>query len=175
MPPNKNWWPFCSEHLQRQIMYQNDRIFKRYWLTPPPLPIYISNLKKTIKMTWLHMLSGLFFCSSQQPRQIGPTADFEGAAIPPPIFSMERIIRHRDWGDFNDPLAPNLPSAHLWFWVANLPEINIGTIYCHQWFRDTILLTHSAPTATHIPPYLVLTTGLAKSIGTLERNRTIHF
>ena len=31
--------------------------------------------------------------------------------------------------------------------VANLPEINIGTIYCHQWFRDTILLTS-------IPPYL---------------------
>ena len=115
------------------------------------------------------------FCSSQQSRQIGPTPDFEGAAIPPTIYSMERIIRHRDWGDFNDPLAPNLPSAHLWFWVANLPEINIGTIYCHQWFRDTILLTHSAPTATHIPPYLVLTTGLAKSIGTLERNWTIHF
>ena len=115
------------------------------------------------------------FCSSQQSRQIGPTPDFEGAAIPPTIYCMERIIRHRDWGDFNDPLAPNLPSAHLWFWVANLPEINIGTIYCHQWFRDTILLTHSAPTATHIPPYLVLTTGLAKSIGTLERNWTVHF
>ena len=99
------------------------------------------------------------FCSSQQSRQIGPTPDFEGAAIPPTIYSMERIIRHRDWGDFNDPLAPNLPSAHLWFWVANLPEINIGTIYCHQWFRDTILLTHSASCyyvlLQHILPYMV--------------------
>ena len=37
--------------------------------------------------------------------------------------------------------------------VANLPEINIGTIYCHQWFRDTILLTHSAATTpTEHPP-----------------------
>ena len=27
--------------------------------------------------------------------------------------------------------------------VANLPEINIGTIYCHQWFRDTIPLTYT--------------------------------
>ena len=26
---NKDWWPLCSEHLQRQIMYQNDRISKR--------------------------------------------------------------------------------------------------------------------------------------------------
>ena len=25
---------------------------------------------------------------SRQPRQIGPTADFDGATIPPPIFSM---------------------------------------------------------------------------------------
>jgi hypothetical protein len=28
------------------------------------------------------------FYSSQQSSQIGPTADFDGAAIPPPIFSM---------------------------------------------------------------------------------------
>ena len=26
--------------------------------------------------------------SSRRPSQIGPTADFDGAAIPPPIFSM---------------------------------------------------------------------------------------
>ena len=31
-PPNKNWWLFCSEHLERQIMYQNDGISKRNWL-----------------------------------------------------------------------------------------------------------------------------------------------
>ena len=28
------------------------------------------------------------FYSTQRPSQIGPTADFDGAAIPPPIFSM---------------------------------------------------------------------------------------
>ena len=28
------------------------------------------------------------FYSSRRPSQIGPTADFDGAAIPPPIFSM---------------------------------------------------------------------------------------
>ena len=44
-----------------------------------------------MKMTWLawlHILFGLFFYSSQRPRQISPTADFDCAAIPPPIFSM---------------------------------------------------------------------------------------
>ena len=28
------------------------------------------------------------FDSSQQPSQSGPTTDFDGAAVPPPIFSM---------------------------------------------------------------------------------------
>ena len=32
------------------------------------------------------------FYSSWRPSQIGPTADFDGAAIPPPIFSMSLII-----------------------------------------------------------------------------------
>ena len=57
----KNWWPFCSEQLQKQIMYQNARIFKRNWFIPTPPAISISNLKKTMKMTWLHKFFGLFF------------------------------------------------------------------------------------------------------------------
>ena len=32
--PPINWWPFCSEQLQRQIVHQNARIFKRNWLIP---------------------------------------------------------------------------------------------------------------------------------------------
>ena len=32
MPQDRNWWPFCSEHLQRQMMYQNDGISIRNWL-----------------------------------------------------------------------------------------------------------------------------------------------
>ena len=31
---------------------------------------------------------GAVIYSSQRPSQIGPTADFDGADIPPPIFSM---------------------------------------------------------------------------------------
>ena len=41
LPPIKNWWPFCSEQLQRQIIYQSDRIFKKNWLIPSPLAISI--------------------------------------------------------------------------------------------------------------------------------------
>ena len=33
------------------------------------------------------------FYSSRWPNQIGPTADFDGAAIPLPIFSMDTKIR----------------------------------------------------------------------------------
>ena len=33
-----------------------------------------------------------YFYSSRQPSQIGPTADFDGAAIPPPKFSMIKSI-----------------------------------------------------------------------------------
>ena len=33
------------------------------------------------------------FYSSRRPSQIGPTADFDGAAIPPPIFSM--VLGHK--------------------------------------------------------------------------------
>ena len=32
------------------------------------------------------------FYSSWRPCQIGPTDDFNSAAIPPPIFSMERAL-----------------------------------------------------------------------------------
>ena len=42
------------------------------------------------------------FYSSRRPSQIGPTADFDGAAIPPPIFSMvnfKSIIRNWLFGD----------------------------------------------------------------------------
>ena len=31
--------------------------------------------------------------SRQRPSQIGPTADFDGAAIPPPIFSMGHTFK----------------------------------------------------------------------------------
>ena len=61
LPRKKNWWPFCSEQLHRLIIHQNAWIFKRNWLIPSPPAISIKNLKKTMKMTWLHKFFGLFF------------------------------------------------------------------------------------------------------------------
>ena len=96
-------------------MYQNDWIFKKKLIDSITTTNCYLKFKENNKNAIAAHAFWAVFCSSQQPRQIGPTADFKGAAIPPPIFSMEKIIRHRDWGDFNDPLDPNLPSAHLWF------------------------------------------------------------
>ena len=64
LPSIKNWWPFCSEYLQRQIMYQNDQ--SNFYLT----------LKKTMEMTWLHMVFGLFFYSCRRPSQISPSVKY---------------------------------------------------------------------------------------------------
>jgi hypothetical protein len=50
--------------------------------------IFYLIIKKTMKMTWLHMLAGLFFCSSQWPSQIGPTAENDHATVPSPIFFL---------------------------------------------------------------------------------------
>ena len=40
---------------------------------------------------WLHMYFWLFFHSSRRPNIIGPTAENDSAAIPPPIFFMDHI------------------------------------------------------------------------------------
>ena len=40
-----------------------------------------------MKMTWLHTFFWLFFIPAARP-----LADFDGAAIPPPIFSMSMLI-----------------------------------------------------------------------------------
>ena len=68
------------------------------------------------------------------------------------IITRSTSIIHRIEPVFGHPQTFGSARA-LASWVANLPEINIGTIYCHQWFRDTILLTHSAATTpTEHPP-----------------------
>ena len=43
-----------------QMMSQNVRIFKIDWLIPSQPAISIKNLKKAMKMTWLHKFFGLF-------------------------------------------------------------------------------------------------------------------
>ena len=50
----KNWWTSCFEQLQRQIIYQNARILKKSWLIPWAPALSFWNLKKAMKMNWLH-------------------------------------------------------------------------------------------------------------------------
>ena len=46
-------------------------------------------------------VSWAVFYSSQQPSQIGPTADFDGATLPSPIFSMTWGFAFGGMGDWN--------------------------------------------------------------------------
>ena len=48
----------------------------------------------------------------QLPSQISPTADFDGAAIPPSIFSMATLIAMSFFGGVSAHLYA--PSAHLY-------------------------------------------------------------
>ena len=41
--------------LHKQIIHQNDGLSMRNLLKPSPLVFSIQNLKKTLKLTWLHM------------------------------------------------------------------------------------------------------------------------
>ena len=76
----KKWLPFCSEQLQRQVMYQNAQIFKRNnW--------YHHYCTRHLQWKW-HGCTSFWYCFLFQQSQIRQTADFDGAAIPPPIFSM---------------------------------------------------------------------------------------
>ena len=68
IPFKKNWWPFCSEELHRQIIHQNARFFKRNWLIPSPPAISIKNLKKTMKMTWHFVISAVWAGTAFGPR-----------------------------------------------------------------------------------------------------------
>ena len=62
--PPINWWPFCSEQLQRQIIYA--RIFKRNWLIPSPIAIYIYNLRKQWKWHGCTSFLGCFFIAADR-------------------------------------------------------------------------------------------------------------
>ena len=41
--------------------YQNVWIFKKNWLKFSPPTLFVKNIKKLTKMTWLHLFFGLFF------------------------------------------------------------------------------------------------------------------
>ena len=60
--------------LHRQIIHQNDWIFMKHSLKPFPPAFSIQNLKKTMKMTWLHMEFVLIFITGPSRAKSGRTA-----------------------------------------------------------------------------------------------------
>ena len=62
-----------------------------------------------MKMTWLHKFLGLFFIPADSRAK---STDFDGAAIPPPIFSMAglnlRLILSLLYGHFSTVLPASM-------------------------------------------------------------------
>ena len=59
------------------------------WYVPsPPSSNFYLKVKETNENDMAAQVFLAVFYSSQRPSQIGPTADFDSAAIPLPIFSM---------------------------------------------------------------------------------------
>ena len=77
LPPIKNSWPFCSEQLRfsKEIDWCSTSNF------------YLKITENNENDIAAQVFWAVFY-SSQRPSQLGPTAYFYGAAIPPPIFSM---------------------------------------------------------------------------------------
>ena len=61
-------------HLHRQVIHQNDGISMRKLLKPSPPAFSIWNLKKTMKMTWLHMEFVLIFITGPSQAKLSRTA-----------------------------------------------------------------------------------------------------
>ena len=87
LPPIKNWWHFCSEQ-------HKDKLYIKMLGFSKEIDWYHHHQKflfeiKRKQWKWHGCTSFLgSFYSSWRPSQIYPTADFDGAAIPHPIFSM---------------------------------------------------------------------------------------
>ena len=82
LPQIKNWWPFCSEQLQKQIMHKNKLID-----TSTTINLYLK-FKENNENDMAAQVFWTVFHSSRRPSQSGPTVYFNGPAIPPPTFSM---------------------------------------------------------------------------------------
>ena len=70
-------------------------------------------------MTWLNMLFGLSFYSSQQPSKIGPTVENNDADIPPHIFIS--------WWMANNVIGSNYMFQHKTFKIFDLksPQLRL--------------------------------------------------
>ena len=73
-------------------MYQNDQDFQKKLIDAITTSIFYLKFKENNENDMDAHAFWAVFCSSRWPRQIGPTADLDSAAIPPPIFSMLRIV-----------------------------------------------------------------------------------
>ena len=79
---------YCQKMVVRQIIYQNDCNSLKNGLKSSPPNISFQKIKENNENDMAAQVFSAVFYSSQRPSQISPTADFVGAAIPPPIFSM---------------------------------------------------------------------------------------
>ena len=64
------------------------------------------------------------FYSSRWPSQIGPTADFDGAFIPPPLFSMALVKKLLEFSIFRSKFAspPVVSGLNIPEWQMVKPE-----------------------------------------------------
>jgi hypothetical protein len=83
---NKKLVTFLFEQLQRQDKSKCLNFQKKLIDTITTINFYLFKENNGNDMAAQVFLA--FLHSSQQPSKIGPTADFDGAAIPPPIISM---------------------------------------------------------------------------------------
>ena len=70
-------------------MYQNELISPEKLIETITTSIFFLKHKENIENDMAAYNFWAIFCSSQQPSQIGQTAEKDGAAIPSPIFFLE--------------------------------------------------------------------------------------
>ena len=91
LPPIKNGDLFVLNSYKDKLYIKKFSNFQKKLIDT----ITTSNLYLKLKENNENAMAAQVFwgvCySSRRPSQIGPTSDFDGAAIPPPIFSMVRL------------------------------------------------------------------------------------
>ena len=79
-----------------QIMYQNDGISKRKLIETITTSTFYLKYKDNNENDMAAHVFWAVFCFSQQPSQIGPTAENDSPAIPPPIFFMLLLVLYQE-------------------------------------------------------------------------------
>ena len=88
-----------------------------------------------MKMTWLHKFFGPFFIPANGQAKSSPTADFDGAAIPPPIFFMLELdilpsLKSLVWDSENVVYFKNEFSGYsrMKNWVQNRNKLDLENL-----------------------------------------------